>query len=333
MQKDIKPLVTIAISVYNVGRYIDTALDSIETQTYKNAEILCIDDASTDDTYDRIMARAEKDSRYRVIRLSHNQGLSVSRNTAIAEAKGKYIVMLDGDDLFDKDMIRRAVDVAESNGADIVMWDYQPFQDPDDLKNLNQLDSELSKLDFGDKIGLLQRPAFMWTRLLRVDCLRECCIHFEPGLTKQDIPVHWKLVTSWDKIVLLPMKLSFYRLQPNATSCRKDKSVFSLAKVMDIVEKQLHESGLYETYKSIFWKKRLELLQGMYDFIKPELKEEAMQMIRDRIDGEGAEFLRDSSNMLTPRVRTFYKMIQGNTLAKVRYNLFLGTRAIYRKFK
>lgn len=330
--QDKTPLVTVAMAVYNAAEYLEEAVNCILAQTLGDFELLLIDDGSTDISKDICLRLASSDNRIHCIFKMTNDGLSVVRNISVDEASGRYILMVDADDLMDERTLEKAVAMAEDASADVVIWDYDTFSG--DAPQLKQETSTFSNIIPDNRTDLLTLPAFMPIKLIRTDYIRKRALKFPKGLTKQDIPIHWAVMTDPKcNISLLPERLFHYRQQPNATSCRKGRSLFSLAKVMDIVEKQLRESGLYETYKSIFWKKRLELLHGMYDFINPELKDEAMQMIRDRIDGEGASFLRDSSSLLTLRVRIFYKMIFGSTFAKIRYNLFLGARAIYRKIR
>lgn len=327
-----EPIVTIALSAYNVADYIDAALQCIESQTYNNIEILCIDDASTDGTFEKISKRAERDGRYRVIRQYRNQGLSVSRNTAISEAKGKYIVMLDGDDLFDRDMILDAVGAAELQKADMVLWDYVPFCVESQITQRQVQKSQLETINPLDKVALLRRPGFMWVRLLKTEKIRAMNIRFEPGLTKQDIPIHWRLVTELTDIAILPKRLSFYRLQPNATSRRKDQSVFSLAKVMDIVKNDLYGSGMYNLYRDEFLRSRLSLLYGMYDFIRTEFKDEALGMIIDRLDFDTKSYLA-GKNELDFRTRVFYGKLDGRMLDTLIYNAIVGMRSLFRSLK
>ena len=206
-------------------------------------------------------------------------GLSVSRNRAIADAKGEYLLMLDGDDLFSQDMVKKAYNKAKETDADFVMWDYCVFIYDKDLPRLRERPSSLIGIDANDKIALLRRPAFTWVKLIRTNKLRELGVRFPEGLTKQDIPVLWQLATSLDKIAILPERLSFYRQNPHNTTNRKDRSVFSLAYVMDITGNYLKENDLYKTYKNEFLRSRLNLLQGMYDFVKPQYKAEAMQRL------------------------------------------------------
>ena len=327
------PLVTIALSVYNVTEYVRASLDCILAQTFKDFELLCIDDASTDGTWEILQEYAAKDSRIRLLRQEKNQGLSVSRNLAIQNAKGEYLLMLDGDDLFAHDMVEKAYNKAKETDSDMVIWDYVSFYHEDEIQKKCTRPSNLQHLNIHDKIQLLRRPAFSPSRMLKVSMLKALHIHFPEGLTKQDIPVHWKLVTSLDNIAVIPESFLFYRQNPTNTTSRKGKSLFSLAFVMDITKQQLLEDGLYQTYKEEFLRSRLSLLQGMYDYIKPELKEEALSMIKERLGEDELTYITSSRNELTSRTRNFYGMLAGKTWPTFKYKGFNSIRWIYRKLK
>ena len=105
---DQNKLVTVALAVYNVEPYLKEALDSIVNQTYRNLDILCIDDCSTDKTFEILKDYQRIDSRIRIVRQPKNQGLAVSRNAAIELAQGEFIIMLDGDDIFSLQMVEKA---------------------------------------------------------------------------------------------------------------------------------------------------------------------------------------------------------------------------------
>ena len=325
--------VTIALSVYNVEQFVCASLDCLIGQTFKDFELLCIDDASTDDTWKILQEYANKDKRIRLLRQEKNQGLSVSRNLAIKEAKGEYLLMLDGDDLFAPDMVEKAYNKAMETGADMVMWDYAVFYQESDLDKLRKETSGLINVSSEDKLVLLRRPAFTWVRLLKMEAVKSLGIQFTPGLTKQDIPIHWKLVTSLEKISIIPEKLSFYRQQPNSTTNRKGPSMFSLAYVMDIVEKQLKTDGIYQTYKNEFMYWRITCLYGMCDSISSAYREEAILKVKERIGEDEIAYLNNPRNELSSRVRDFFRMIQGDNWAKLKYNGFRLVRAIYRIIK
>ena len=86
-----KPLISIIIPVYNVENYLKQCLDSVINQTYKNTEIICVNDGSTDNSLNILLDYKQKDSRIQVIN-QKNGGLSNARNTGINAANGKYII-------------------------------------------------------------------------------------------------------------------------------------------------------------------------------------------------------------------------------------------------
>lgn len=324
-------LITIALSVYNVETYLRKSLDCIITQTYRNVEILCIDDCSKDGTYAILKNYADKDDRIKVYKQQLNYGLAVSRNRAIEMAQGEYITFLDGDDLFAPDMIEKAYNKAKETDADLVMWDYCTFYEEKDLPQMLKQSSSLIGFEPKDKVALLKRPAFTWVKLIKTSKVRELGIHFPEGLTKQDIPVWWHLVTSVVRISILPENLSYYRQNPQNTSSRKDKSVFSLAYVMDITGKYLKENNLYDTYKNEYLRSRLNLLRGMYDFIKLEHRAEAMQIIHERLDEDAKNYIYSDECEVSDRTKMFFKgFCFGSPIEKFKYNTLLSIRSIYR---
>ncbi|ACU06806.1 glycosyltransferase, GT2 family [Flavobacteriaceae bacterium 3519-10] len=325
-------LLSITLATYNVELYLRESLDSIVNQTLPEFELICLDDASSDGTVEILQEYAQRDSRIRLILKKKNEGLAVARNTCLTEAKGKYITFLDGDDFYDPTLFQKAVALAEKDAADLVMWDYVTFWNKADVEALRIKRSDLNAVDPTDKKALLKRPSFIWIKLVRVEKWRQLNIHFPPGYTRQDIPVHWHLITALDKVSLLPERLSFYRQQADATTAKKDGKLFHLVHIMDIVEKYLRENSLYNTYRETFLEQRLNFFAGMYDNIKPELKGEALQLIQDRMSPEIWKFLK-SKNNLRLHTRYFFAALLGSFVARAQLALWHLSRTIYRKLK
>jgi glycosyltransferase involved in cell wall biosynthesis len=99
------PLVSVIVPVYNVEPYLAAALDSICAQTYRNLEILLIDDCSTDASPEICADYAQRDSRIRVLRNAVNCGQAVARNVGLDAAQGEYVAFVDSDDLISPDYI------------------------------------------------------------------------------------------------------------------------------------------------------------------------------------------------------------------------------------
>lgn len=101
---DGKPLISIVIPLYNTSLYMDKCLDTVINQSYRNVEIILIDDGSTDNTGKKCDDWAKKDERIKVVHRK-NGGLSEARNTGIENAKGEYITFIDSDDYVSTDMV------------------------------------------------------------------------------------------------------------------------------------------------------------------------------------------------------------------------------------
>lgn len=123
-----QPLVSVIVAAYNVERYLPAALESVLAQTYKNLEILVVDDGSTDKTPGICDTYARKDSRIRVIH-KENGGLSDARNAALPVASGDYIAYLDGDDRMQPCMIEAMVRACLLTDAPVAAVKYRAVRE------------------------------------------------------------------------------------------------------------------------------------------------------------------------------------------------------------
>lgn len=116
-----KGLVTVVIPIYNVEKYLNRCVNSVISQSYKNLEIILVDDGSPDNCPKMCEDWAQKDSRISVIH-KENAGLGLARNTGIENASGEYIYFLDSDDYIALDAIEKCYQLAEEEKADIVTF-------------------------------------------------------------------------------------------------------------------------------------------------------------------------------------------------------------------
>lgn len=149
--------VSIIMPSYNYALYIKKAIESVLNQTYKNWELIIIDDASTDNSLNVIKEYIKKDSRVKLIINEKNLGLCSSLKKAIKFADGEWIAFLESDDEFLPESIEEKIK-ASCLGADIIYTDVELFQDKDkkaDLelyfKNINKYLVELDRSKFIDK--------------------------------------------------------------------------------------------------------------------------------------------------------------------------------------
>lgn len=111
-------LVSVIIPAYNAAHMIDRTLDSVRAQTWRDLEIVVVDDGSTDGTAEHVRRHAQEDARVRLI-TQQNGGVARARNLGIAESKGDLIAPVDADDLWRPDKIARQVEALDAGGPEI----------------------------------------------------------------------------------------------------------------------------------------------------------------------------------------------------------------------
>lgn len=117
------PLVSIVIPVYDVERYLPECLDSVLSQSYRNLQVILVDDGSTDASIDIIRGYARADRRITVIRTA-NVGLGSARNTGALHATGRFLMFVDSDDVLRPDAILSYVRIIRRSGSDFVVGGY-----------------------------------------------------------------------------------------------------------------------------------------------------------------------------------------------------------------
>lgn len=118
-------MISIIMPLYNAEKYLEEALQSILNQTYKKFELICINDASNDATLKILCQFQKKDNRIRILENYMRIGAAESRNRGIKEARGKYIIFLDGDDIFEDELLALTYKEIERHDVDVVMYEYK----------------------------------------------------------------------------------------------------------------------------------------------------------------------------------------------------------------
>lgn len=116
---------SIIMPLYNAEKYLEEALKCIKNQRYKKFELICINDASTDKTTEILRDYQKDDTRLKILSNTEHRGAAFSRNRGIKAASGKYLIFLDGDDIFDEDLLEAVYRTAEEKSTDIVIYEYQ----------------------------------------------------------------------------------------------------------------------------------------------------------------------------------------------------------------
>lgn len=112
-------MISIIVPVYNVEEYLEQCLDSIQSQTYKNLEVILVNDGSTDGSKEICEKYCKRDTRFRLMNQT-NQGQSVARNRGMQESRGEFLTFVDSDDVIKEDMLEQLMKQMTSENIDIV---------------------------------------------------------------------------------------------------------------------------------------------------------------------------------------------------------------------
>lgn len=233
-----EPLVSVIIPVYNVERYLRRCVDSVLNQTYKNLEIILVDDGSPDGSPAICDEYAQIDSRVKVIH-KENGGLSSARNAGMAVATGEYIGFVDSDDWIDPVMYQVCYDLIEQNKADMSKVERCISTGEDDKttsKETPNIDIYTGKeiLQYYMTSSTTTGSYAVWRSLYRADILKG--LTFREGKINEDIDFNYKAYSRCQKIAVTSQKLYYYFQNIDSISNgglnRKD---FDLCEAADIL--------------------------------------------------------------------------------------------------
>ncbi|MBQ2835562.1 MAG: glycosyltransferase family 2 protein [Clostridia bacterium] len=227
MEKD---LISIIIPVYNVEKYLRNCIDSVLAQTYKNIEIILVDDGSPDTCPDICDEYAKKDSRIKVIH-QENGGLSDARNTGIEAANGKYITFIDSDDDVSSEYIKYLYELLRKNNTKMSIATHTVVSNQKKTNWGNgYTEKVLTTEECLDRI--LCDKGFSisaWAKLYSKDLFNG--VRFSIGKLNEDNGTTYKLILQCDKIAYGNKSIyNYYKRQNSITT-----SKFNLRK-MDLVE-------------------------------------------------------------------------------------------------
>ena len=146
-----EPLVSIITPVYNAERFLSDTIKSVQNQTYKNWEILLIDDCSKDNSAQIIKEFQKYDNRIKYIKLKKNSGASVSRNEGIRNAKGRFIAFVDSDDIWKPEKLEIQIKYMLKENLGFTFTSYRYMKENGELTN--KIAKAPSKINYN---GLLQ---------------------------------------------------------------------------------------------------------------------------------------------------------------------------------
>ena len=238
---DYKPEISVVMPVYNSSRYLEEALQSLVEQTFPFCEFICVDDGSIDSSGEILDRYAESDVRFRVFH-QKNAGAGRARNFGMSQARGKYTVFLDSDDIFYPNMLYELRKRAEETDADIVVCRYNQFQN-EDPKKVFFIERSIQKIYMPDKeifnINDFKNYAFQlfsgmpWNKLFRTEFIRNTKYKFLNLKNSNDTFFVFMNIFKAKKIACVENALLKYRVLNDSISHSKDNNPLCFLAVLE----------------------------------------------------------------------------------------------------
>lgn len=308
--------ISIIVPVYKVEDYLERCIDSILDQTYKDLEVILVDDGSPDSCGSICDSYREKDKRVRVIH-QKNGGLSAARNSGIEIATGAYLLFIDSDDWIKQDLCASVWKAAVSRDADIVVFGYSIINE--ELQILSDKVVSGRHMITGKQAlkDLLSNKIenYAWNKLYKKELFLD--VRYPKGFVWEDVGTTYKLFLKAEKVFLLDRSYYYYfQRSTNITSNITTKALYDIFTLrrkryedLQCYDSSIAELGFQELVDSAF---------AYYNWgVCPPVDQEKLQEAEAFFAKEKGRILSEAGVLR----RLYYTMpVLYRTIAKVRYN-------------
>ncbi len=239
-----KDLVSIIVPVYNTEKYINECLDALRNQSYKNIEVILVDDGSTDNSAKICYEYVEKDSRFKVFHRT-NHG-AAARNFGFSQTTGKYIMFCDSDDTYELDMVKTMVSAIKKNKSDIVRCTFNSVEQHEDISDISDKKYSSCDIDIFSRLITSYKHMIGFTTVYIIE--RDYVVKFNDKISyMEDLYFSMKVLLNSNSISFIDKKLYNYRYNPTSITKTSNKAISNI------------ESGLlcYSEIKKMLIKKEL----------------------------------------------------------------------------
>ena len=247
-----QPKVSIIVPVHNTSQYLRKCMDSLVDQSLKDIEIICVNDASTDDSLKILRDYEQKDDRIKVINLEQNVGQGGARNIGLNIAKASFVGFVDSDDFVSLQMYETLYNKIIMSEGDIAVGDFYKYYTDDNCileKNGNE---DVFSLPYDERNrNIILRPFRMWTNLYKKKLFIDNNLLFPEKVLYEDnaiIPVVYVLA---NKIVKVNSPIYYYRCSNYSTTRSKNNyNYFDRLTTADILLSNFKEKSFYSKYRN-----------------------------------------------------------------------------------
>lgn len=246
--------ISVIIPVYNVEKYLRECVDSVLGQTYKNIEVILVDDGATDSCPQICDDYANQDNRIKVVH-KENGGLSDARNFGIDASTGDYIIFIDSDDYWDSDTaVEHIVDIIDKEHKDIVLFFFKYFYEDEQGGRIVEYNKNFKNIKINGKSkaeqmsDIIKNHVYLsasWTKAIKRDLFIKNDLYFVKDILSEDIDWSARLMLYAESFSLL--NESFYIYRQRSTSITHTKTKKNIVHIKNNIIKCIEIADNFDT--------------------------------------------------------------------------------------
>lgn len=275
MDKNIRIDVSVIIPIYNVAKYLPDTIQYLMNQTYRNFEVICVDDHSSDESYQMLRNYQKSFEKLHVIRNAQNQGAGECRNIGLEEAVGEYVLFLDADDEFENHLVEKLYTYARKQNADTVIYYTGHFTDGESIRYIpdRKGKNKVYMQDYpvinspGEQPNLYELITNSpFDKLVKRQILLEHHIRFPKYPHTNDMCYSYESVLCANKVVYLDEVLYFHRRDRKGSITSNFAHIRSyIVNVLEDIYVLEKERGISTVQERAYWKFALHrIYQALY---------------------------------------------------------------------
>lgn len=250
------PEISIVLPVYNGEECLEETLNSILNQSFCDFELICVDDGSTDGT-PRILEQAQNTDNRIVICRQENMGPGASRNHGLDLAKGNYVIMLDADDIYDCNLLKKLYTSARKNQSDIVVCRSDEMDDSTQKINPAWWTLNINQIPASEPFSACDMPDFAfsafigwpWDKLYRRQFVEDHKLRFPELSNSEDLFFIFLSIVKAERISIVDEILIHHRInRAGSVSGSRAKAPLDFYRSTCLLKDALKRDGLYETF-------------------------------------------------------------------------------------
>ena len=295
IQNDPEIKISVIMPIYNAGEYLTRSIGDVLSQTLKELELICVDDGSTDNSLEIVKSFRASDPRVRIV-TETNSGPAAARNHGIDRAKGEYVIFLDADDFYEKNLLQDLYETAERDNLDIAVARFDIYNDshnkfslPTDEPhgNIFTPGGVTSKNEHPDYI-LSSTTGYVWNKLFRTSFIKDKELYFDPELyVFEDVYFVCAALSLAERVGKIEGTLIHHRVYSEQSRARLFRKYYSQVPVVyKKIKDFLMHRGMYVPLKKGYLNLSSGRCYKIYNLLWADGKERLWNMLHDEYAAE-----------------------------------------------